>query len=108
LEHHRRGENGNGAPEALVLQRVMIRAVDGKAIELKNRKVQSRASVELVPKEAGKVYELVARLMRCRRALSAATCLLNFGGGAALVEVPVIVNVFSLTGSSFLIPATIQ
>ena len=50
-------------PEAVVLRRVTVRAANGRAIELKNPQSTIKGiKVELVPKEAGKVYELVARL----------------------------------------------
>src|SRR6185436_1226515 len=53
----------SGRAEAQVLRRVTIRSAEGKAIEVKNpQSTINGLKVELVPKEAGKVYELIARL----------------------------------------------
>jgi hypothetical protein len=83
-------------PEALVLRRVTIRSADGKAIELKNPQSTIKGiKVELVPKEAGKVYELVARLEEVPT--STVTGNVSFETSVAAqpkIEVPVIVNVF--------------
>ena len=50
-------------PEALVLRRVTIRSANGQAFELKNpQSTIPGIQVELVSKESGKVYELVAKL----------------------------------------------
>ena len=50
-------------PEAQITQRLTIRSAAGQTIELKNPQSSIKGiKVELVPKEAGKVYELVARL----------------------------------------------
>lgn len=49
--------------EAVITRRVMIRAVDGKAFELRNPKsTLADLKVELLPKEGGTAYELVATL----------------------------------------------
>jgi hypothetical protein len=83
-------------PEALVLRRVAIRSADGKVIELKNPQSSIKAiKVELVPKEAGKVYELVARLDEVPASTVSGN--VSFETSVAAqprIEVPVIVNVF--------------
>jgi len=83
-------------PEALVTRRVTIRSADGKAIELKNPQSTIKGiKVELVPKEAGKVYELVARLEEVPA--STVSGHVSFETSVAAqpkIEVPVIVNVF--------------
>lgn len=83
-------------PEAMVLKRVAIRSADGKAIELKNPQSTIKGiTVELVPKEAGKVYELVARLEEVPA--STVSGKVSFETSVAaqpMIEVPVIVNVF--------------
>jgi hypothetical protein len=83
-------------PEALILRRVTIRSAEGRAMELKNPQSTIKGlKVELVPKEAGKVYELVARLDE----LPAGTVNGNVSFETSVaaqprIEVPVIVNVF--------------
>ena len=83
-------------PEALVLRRVTIRSADGKAIEVKNPQSTIKGiKVELVPKEAGKVYELVARLDEVPASTVSGN--VSFETSVAAqprIEVPVIVNVF--------------
>jgi len=83
-------------PEALALRRVTIRSADGKEITLKNPQSTIKGiKVELVPKEAGKVYELIARLDE--PPASSISGLLSFETSVAAqsrIEVPVIVNVF--------------
>jgi hypothetical protein len=83
-------------PEAQILQRVTIRSTDGKAIELKNPQSTIKGiQVELVPKEAGKVYELVARLDEVPASTVSGN--VSFETSVAAqpkVEVPIIVNVF--------------
>ena len=82
--------------EAAVLRRVTIRSADGKAIELKNPQSTLKGiKVELVPKEEGKVFELVARLDE----VPASTVSGNVSFETSVpaqpkIEVPVIVNVF--------------
>jgi hypothetical protein len=52
-----------GSPEAPITRRVTIRSADGQRIELKNPQSTIKGmKVELAAKEAGRVYELVARL----------------------------------------------
>src|ERR1035437_8867687 len=83
-------------PEALVLRRVAIRSADGKAIELKNPQSSIKGiKVELVPKEAGKVYELVARLDEVPAStVSGKVSFETSVAAQSRIEVPVIVNVF--------------
>lgn len=82
--------------EALATRRVTIRSADGKAIELKNAQSTIKGiKVELVPKEAGKVYELVARLDDVPASTVSGN--VSFETSVAAqpkIEVPVIVNVF--------------
>jgi hypothetical protein len=83
-------------PEAVVLRRVTIRSANGKPFQLKNPQSTIKGmKVEVIPKEAGKVYELVARLEE----LPAATVSGNVSfetsvAAQSRIEVPVIVNVF--------------
>ena len=50
-------------PEALLPRRLTIRSANGQTFELKNpRSTIQGMKIELVPKEAGKAFELVARL----------------------------------------------
>jgi len=83
-------------PEAQITQRVTIRSATGKAIELKNPQSSIKGmKVELVPKEAGKVYELVARLDEVPASTVSGN--VSFETSVAAqprIEVPVIVNVF--------------
>jgi hypothetical protein len=85
-----------GRPEAQTTQRVTIRSVDGQAIELKNPQSSIKGvNVELVTKEAGKVYELVARLDEVPASTVGGN--VSFETSVAAqpkIEVPVIVNVF--------------
>ena len=83
-------------PEALALRRVTICSADGRAIELKNpQSTIPGIKVELVPKEAGKIYELVARLDEVPASTVSGN--VSFETSVAAqpkIEVPVIVNVF--------------
>src|SRR5450756_71708 len=83
-------------PEAQITQRVTIRSATGKAIELKNPQSSIKGiKVELVPKEAGKVYELVARLEEVPASTLSGTVSFETSVAAqSRIEVPVIVNVF--------------
>ena len=82
--------------EASVLRRVTIRSANGKAIELKNPQSTIKGiKVELVPKEAGRVYEMVARLDEVPASTVSGN--VSFETSVAAqprIEVPVIVNVF--------------
>jgi len=82
-------------PEELVLRRITIRSSDGKALELKNpRSTVKGVKVELVPKEAGKVYELVARLDEFPASTVGGSVSFETSVAAqSRIEVPVIVNV---------------
>ncbi len=82
--------------EAQVLRRVTIRSADGKAIELKNPQSTIKGiKVELVPKEAGTVYELVARLDEMPASTVSGNVSFETSVAAQpMIEVPVIVNVF--------------
>ncbi|MGD0746029.1 MAG: DUF1573 domain-containing protein [Verrucomicrobiota bacterium] len=83
-------------PEAQITQRVTIRSAAGQTIELKNPQSTIKdIKVELVPKEAGKVYELVARLDEVPASTVSGN--VSFETSVAAqprIEVPVIVNVF--------------
>ena len=83
-------------PESEALRRVTIRSAEGRAIELKNpqRTIQG-IKVELVSKEPGKVYELIARLDH--RPASTVSGNVSFETSVAeqpRIELPIIVNVF--------------
>lgn len=82
--------------EALALRRVTIRSADGKAIELKNPVSTIKGiKVELVPKDAGQVYELVARLEEMPAStVSGHVSFETSVPAQPRIEVPVIVNVF--------------
>jgi len=82
-------------PEALILRRVTIRSAEGKTIELKNPQSTIKGiKIELVPKEAGKVYELVARLDEVpANSISGNLSFETSVAAQSRIEVPVIVNV---------------
>jgi hypothetical protein len=82
--------------EALNTRRVTIRSSDGKAIELKNPQSTIKGlKVELVPKEPGKVYELLARLDDVpANTVSGNVSFETSVAAQPRIEVPVIVNVF--------------
>ena len=73
-----------------------IRSAAGQAIELKNPQSSIKSiKVELVTKEAGKVYELVARLVEMPASTVSGN--VSFETSVAAqpkIEIPVIVNVF--------------
>jgi hypothetical protein len=77
------------------VQRVAIRSANGKAIELKNPQSSIKGiKVELIPKEAGKVYELVARLEEVpANTVSGNVSVETSVAAQSRIEVPVIVNV---------------
>jgi hypothetical protein len=83
-------------PEAQATRSVTIRSADGKAMELKNPQTTVKGlKVQLLPKEAGKVYELIARLDD----VPASTVSGNVSFETSVadqprIELPVIVNVF--------------
>lgn len=82
--------------EELITRRVTIRSTNGKAFELKNPQSTLKAiKVELVPKEAGKVYELVARVDEVPASTVSGNVSFETSVAAqSRIEVPVIVNVF--------------
>ena len=83
-------------PEAQIMRRVTIRSADGKAIELKNpQSTVKGVRVELVPKEAGKIYELVAQLDEVPGSTVSGNVSFETSVAAqSRIELPVIVNVF--------------
>jgi hypothetical protein len=83
-------------PESVVLRRVTIRAANGKALEVKNPQSTVKGlKVEVVPKEAGKVYELVVRLEVAPEATASGNVSFETSvAEQAKIEVPVIVHVF--------------
>jgi len=80
----------------VALRRVTIRSADGKPIELKNPQSTLKGiKVELVAKEADKVFELVARLDEVPPStVSGNVSFETSVAGRPKIEVPVIVNVF--------------
>lgn len=83
-------------PEALVLRRVTIRSSTGKPFELTNAQSTIKGiKVEVVSKEGGKAYELVAKLNEFPAATVAGNVSFETSVAAqARMELPVIVNVF--------------
>ena len=83
-------------PESAVQRRVTICSASGQAIEVKNPQSTIKGiKVELVAKEAGKVYELVARLDEAPASTVSGN--VSFETSVAAqprIEVPVIINVF--------------
>jgi hypothetical protein len=85
-----------GRPESAVMRLVTIRSMDGKPIALKNVQTTIKGiDVELVPKEPGKVYELVAKLdENPAQTVSGNISFETSVAAQAKIEIPVIVNVF--------------
>ena len=83
-------------PEAQVMRRVTVRSANGQAFELKNPKSTIPGiQVEIVPKESGKVYELVAKLNETPgKTVSGNVSFETSVPAQPRMEVPVIVNVF--------------
>lgn len=83
-------------PEGLLLRQMTITSADGKMVELKNPQSSIKGiKVELVPKEDGKTYELMARLDEVPASTVSGN--VSFETSVAAqprIEVPVIVNVF--------------
>jgi hypothetical protein len=83
-------------PEAVIMRKVTIRSATGQPLELKNPQSTIKGiKLELVPQEAGKVYELVARLDDVPATTVSGT--VSFETSVAAqpkISVPVIVNVF--------------
>jgi hypothetical protein len=90
-------DSGNaGTPQTQATQRISIRSASGQPIELKNPQSTIKGlKVELLPLEAGKEYELVARLDNVPASTVSGN--VSFETSVATqprIEVPVIVNVF--------------
>jgi len=83
-------------PESQAIRRVTIRSAKGQAFELKNAKSTiASLAVELVPKESGKFYELVATLTNApSQTLSGNVSFETSVAAQPKIEVPVVVNVF--------------
>ena len=83
-------------PEALITKRVTIRSATGQTLALKNPQSTIKGmKVELVPLEAGKAYELIARLDEVPAVTVAGNVTFETSVAAqSRMEVPVIVNVF--------------
>jgi hypothetical protein len=82
--------------EEVVTRRVTIRSAIGQPIVLKNAQCSIKGiKVELVPKEAGKVYELIARLDDVPASTVSGNVSFETSVAAqSRIELPVIVNVF--------------
>jgi len=82
--------------EAQITRRVTIRSASGQTIELKNPQSTIKGiNVELVPKEPGKVYELIARLDDVPAATVAGNVSFETSvASQSRIVLPVIVNVF--------------
>jgi hypothetical protein len=83
-------------PEAMAMRRVTVRSATGQAFELKNpQSTIPGIRVELVPKESGKVYELVAKLEATPgQTVSGKVSFETSVAAQPRIDVPVIVNVF--------------
>ena len=83
-------------PESLALRQVTIRSSDGKALVCKNPQSSLKGiKVELVRKEAGQSYELVARLDEFPASTVSGNVSFETSlAGQPKIEVPVVVNVF--------------
>lgn len=81
--------------EAMLTRRVTIRSTNGKPIELKNpRSTLDNVKLELVSKEGGKVYELVARLDQAPAStVSGSVSFETSVKSQAVIDLPVIVHV---------------
>ena len=82
--------------EALNTRRVTIRSASGQTLELKNPQSTIKGlKVELVPKDPGKVYELIARLDDVPAStVSGNVSFETSVASQSRIELPVIVNVF--------------
>lgn len=83
-------------PEAMAMRRLTVRSATGQALVLKNpQSTIPGIHVELVPKESGKVYELVAKLdAPPNQTVSGKVSFETSVAAQPKIEVPVIVNVF--------------
>jgi len=79
-----------------VIQHVVIRSADGQPLEIKNPQSTIKGiSMELVPKEDGKAYELIARLDEVpTTTVSGKVTFETSVAAQSRMELPVIVNVF--------------
>ncbi len=96
MESHRPDEDGGGTPETTVTHRVAIRSASGQPFELKNpQSTLKNIKLELVTLEAGKAYELVARLNEVpTNTVSGNVSFETTVDAQPRIDVPVIVNVF--------------
>jgi hypothetical protein len=83
-------------PPALAIRRVTIRSASGQSLELKNPQSTLKGlKVELVSKEPGKVYELIARLDEAPAStVSGHVSVETSVAEQPRIDLPVIVNVF--------------
>ena len=83
-------------PDTLTIQHVTIRSASGEPIELKNPQSTIKGiKVELVPKEDGKAYDLIARLDDVpTTTISGNVSFETSVAAQPRIELPVIVNVF--------------
>ena len=89
------GNSATGTAEASNIRRLAVRSSGGEAMQLSNLKSTIQGlKVELVPKESGKAYELVARLDEVPAASVAGSITFDTSvKSQPRMEVPVIVNV---------------
>ncbi len=82
--------------EDVATRRIMIRSATGQPLELKNPQCSLKGiKVELVPKEPGKVYELIARLDDVPSSTVSGNVTFETSVAAvSKIELPIIVNVF--------------
>ena len=83
-------------PEATILRRVIIRSSTDAPMALKNPQSTIKGvTVELIPKEEGKAYELIARLDEVPPSTVSGNVSFETSVAAqSRIEVPIIVNVF--------------
>ncbi|MDB6066278.1 MAG: hypothetical protein JWR26_2486 [Pedosphaera sp.] len=83
-------------PEALVVRRLTVRSADGKIFEMKNaQSTIPGIHVEVISKESGKAYELVAKLNDMpTKTVSGTVSFETSVAAQPRMEIPVIVNVF--------------
>jgi hypothetical protein len=83
-------------PEAIVTRRLTIRSANGKSFEIKNPQSTLKGiKLELVPKEPGKVYELIAKLDEVPgTTINGSVSFETSVAAQSRIEVPMIVNVF--------------
>jgi hypothetical protein len=83
-------------PEALNTRRVTITSASGQTMEVRNPQSSIKGiKLELVPKEPGKVYELIARLDDVPASTVSGNVSIETSVAAqSKIELPVIVNVF--------------